>query len=92
MSRCRVECPECRVSHGVPARGVDKFPTNRYVCQNLQLAQKLQRARIASGASDGGGDGGGGDGGGGGGGGSGVPTSNPPPTNPYYRIDSGDDG
>ena len=39
LSKCQVQCPECRLHHQVPSQGVPAFPTNRYVLENIELAQ-----------------------------------------------------
>ena len=36
----RVQCPECREFHPVPSQGVHVFPTNRYVLENIELAER----------------------------------------------------
>ena len=35
-----MRCPECRKSHRVPIEGVGGFPTNRYILENLALAER----------------------------------------------------
>ena len=35
-----MRCPECRKSHRVPIEGVSGFPTNRYILENLALAER----------------------------------------------------
>ena len=36
----RIQCPECRLHHAVPSGAVQAFPTNRYVLENIELAQR----------------------------------------------------
>ena len=36
----QVQCPECRLHHPVPSGSVQAFPTNRYVLENIELAQR----------------------------------------------------
>ena len=36
----RVQCPECHLHHSVPSGGVQAFPTNRYVLEIMELAQR----------------------------------------------------
>ena len=40
LYKCQVQCPECRLRHQVPPQGVPAFPTNRYVLENIDLAQR----------------------------------------------------
>ena len=40
LYKCQVQCPECRLRHQVPSQGVPVFPTNRYVLENIELAQR----------------------------------------------------
>ena len=35
-----VQCPECREYHQVPSQGAQIFPTNRYVLENIELAER----------------------------------------------------
>ena len=35
-----MRCPECRKSHRVPPEGAGGFPTNRYILENLTLAER----------------------------------------------------
>ena len=35
-----MRCPECRKSHRVPIEGASVFPTNRYILENLALAER----------------------------------------------------
>ena len=36
----QVQCPECRECHQVPSQGTQAFPTNRYVLENIELAER----------------------------------------------------
>ena len=40
LCKGQVQCPECRLHHQVPSRGVPAFATNRYVLENIELTQR----------------------------------------------------
>ena len=35
-----LQCPECRKNHPVPPEGARGFPTNRYILENIELAER----------------------------------------------------
>ena len=48
LNKCQVQCPECRLRHQVPSQGVPAFSTNRYVLENIQLAQRMEEGDLDS--------------------------------------------